>query len=46
MIIQIGTYKNEEVTFGAGTRTFTVSNFFDTFTSSNIKLITVNSSLQ
>jgi len=42
MIIQIGTYKNETITFSAGTRTITVSNFYETFTPSNIKLITVN----
>ena len=45
MIIQIGTYKNETITFTGGTRSFTVSNFYETFTASNVKLITVNKPL-
>lgn len=42
MVIQIGTYDIETVSFSAGTRTITVENFYETFNMSNIKLITVH----
>lgn len=42
MVIQIGTYDIETVSFSAGTRTITVENFYETFNMSNVKLITVH----